>query len=206
MSGFLDLTTYPVKSFSLTGHEKKAVSYSQSGARFSRIIGAHLWKISIEIDQMERAQYQGLMSFLTQNNADQDVFQVNYPNHQDPLGTISQAPVKTITAGSSSLGDNTIEIENVGTGETVLAGDIFTITGDDKVYMCVQDTIEDEGFADPGEMRITFVPKLRIQPTTGTSVLFHNRWFTVALDTNKIGYKATNKNASFSFDVIEALV
>jgi hypothetical protein len=200
MGGNLDLGSYNVKSFELTSEQPTAVSMSQSGIRQARNIGAHVWRIDVDIDFMERSDYQALSSFMISQKGRASSFTVPYITHDAPLGTITGA-----TAYSSTTNDNQIIIDAVGTGTTFKAGDVFTLAGDEKVYMCIEDTTEGVG-TDANKMIVKFEPALRKTPANGAAFTYNNVKFTMALDDKKFGIK---KNASqvagLKFSMVEAL-
>ena len=200
MSGNLDLNSYSVRSFELTSEQPTMVSMSQSGVRQARNVGAHVWKITVDIDKMERADYQALYGFLVSQKGRSSTFTVPFITHDAPIGTITGS-----TVYSSTVNDNEIIIDVVGTGTTFKAGDVFTLAGDEKVYMCTEDTTEGVGTT-ANKMVIKFEPALRKTPGAAAAFTYNNVAFTCALDDKKIGFvRQDNKVAGLKFSLVESL-
>lgn len=176
------------------------VSVSQSGIRQARNVGAHLWRINVDVDLMERSQYQALFSFLMKQKGRASTFTVPFITHDAPLGTISGA-----VTFESKTNDNEIIFNAVGTGTTFKAGDAFTIAGDEKVYICIEDTTEGVGTT-ANKMIVKFEPALRVTPSNGTAITYNNVAFTMALDDKTIGFKRQNNKVSgLKFSLLESL-
>lgn len=201
MSGNLDLNSYSVRSFELTSEQPTMVSMSQSGVRQARNVGAHVWKITVDIDKMERADYQALYGFLVSQKGRSSTFTVPFITHDAPIGTITGS-----TFYSSTVNDNEIIIDAVGTSTTFKAGDVFTLAGDEKVYMCTEDTTAGDGPIPANQMQIKFEPALRKTPGAAAAFTYNNVAFTCALDDKKIGFvRQDNKVAGLKFGLVESL-
>ena len=98
----------------------------------------------------------------------------------------------------------TCEIDGMATStsDILKAGDYFRFSGQDKVYMCVEDLDSDGS----GEGTLTFEPPLRSDVANDIALVYDNVDFTVRLSNDIQEYSiVTNDLYKYQIDLIENL-
>lgn len=165
----------------ITSNESVLTSRSQSGKRQSRAVGAHLWMISLDLNFMNRDEFNSVWSFLMKQRGQKESFTIIVPGHDIAQGAISGTPTYTSTTNDFEIvtgGWNASVVDNV------KACDVFNIAGDSKVYMAVDDMDSDGS----GNGNLKFEPALRQTPGASAALTFDNVVFTVSLE-NKPSYR-----------------
>lgn len=197
MSGEFPIVIDP-SAISLTSEFDVVQSFSISRRRYSRITGGHLWRLAIELPEMTREQYRQVYGFLMGQFGTHDTFTIYLQGWLTPMGNVGGTPVISAVESSNKI---------IGSGFTasiqdaVRAGDIFTIEGDEKVYMCVLDADSSAG----GLVDLYFQPPLKQIPSSGDTLTFTNVKMTVALYDSFPALKRNGLTASYSFNCVEAL-
>lgn len=197
MSGEFPFLIAP-SSITISSEFDVVQSFSQSKRRYSRITGGHLWRLSIDLPEMTREEYRNVYAFLQAQFGTHDTFLITMQGFLAPLGNVGGTPlVKEVT------NDNVIVCSGFTNDvqDAVRAGDLFTIAGDEKVYMCVLDTDSDA----IGDVVILFQPGLTQLPSTGDAITFNNVKMNVALDGSFPSLKRNGYTASYSFNCVEVI-
>ena len=106
--------------------------------------------------------------------------------------------------GAISSGATTCTIDGMATStnDILKAGDYFRFTGQDKVYMAVEDLDSDGS----GEGTLTFEPPLRSDVADDVALIYDNVDFTVRLSNDIQEYSiVTNDLYKYQIDLIENL-
>jgi hypothetical protein len=106
--------------------------------------------------------------------------------------------------GAISSGATTCAIDGMATStnDILKAGDYFRFTGQDKVYMAVEDLDSDGS----GEGTLTFEPPLRSDVADDVALIYDNVDFTVRLSNDIQEYSiVTNDLYKYQIDLIENL-
>ena len=106
--------------------------------------------------------------------------------------------------GALTAGTTTASIDNmtVSTNGILKAGDYFRFTGQDKVYMAVED-LDSDGY---GEGTLTFEPPLRANVADNVALIYDNVDFTVSLTNDIQEYSIGTTNLyAYELDVAEVL-
>jgi hypothetical protein len=90
----------------------------------------------------------------------------------------------------------------VSTNGILKAGDYFRFTGQDKVYMAVED-LDSDGY---GEGTLTFEPPLRSNVNDDTALVYDNVDFTVSLTNDIQEFNiGTQEYFNYEIDLVEVL-
>ena len=199
MSGEFPISLDP-ENISIRSDIDSVQSISQSGKRYSRVLGGHLWRLSITLPELTRREGQLLYSFLLSQRGTHDTFTILVNGFRTPIGNnAGQSPTY-----SGYTNDNKITAANFGSSiqDAVVAGDLFTIAGSEKVYMITEDADSDGS----GNCNLKFHPEIVQIPAGGAAITFSDVRMTVALDGQfpplvKSGFFCQQ----YKFDVIEAI-
>lgn len=199
MSGEFPVTIDP-ENISLRSTRDSVQSFSLSGKRNSRLIGGHLWRLSVTLPELTRREGQLVYSFLLSQKGTHDTFTILINGFRTPIG--SNAGASPTYSGYTN--DNQITAANFGSSvqDCVVAGDIFTFAGDEKVYMITDDADSDGS----GNCVLKFEPELIQIPSGGAAITFSDVKMTVSLDRDfpplvRSGFFC----APYTFNLIEAL-
>jgi len=198
MSGTLS-TTFEMASVELVSDQKVFHSKSLNGSRFARLGGYHQWRIKITFNQMTRSEIGSLMGFLVEQRGKYETFSLTPSGYETPQGNWN-----TSVTVSSVTNDYVITLAGLATSDAdaVKAGDVFTIAGDNKVYMITQNAASDGS----GNATVRFEPGLRVTPSGGEAVTHTGVLFTVELDQETIGFKRSGYiYDQYTIDLVEAL-
>jgi len=194
--------TSPVASDAQIGSEQNTiVSVTTSGRVQTRQIDGQKFTITLDYAPMTRANFAPIKAFLMKQRSRLNTFTIIPPvvsNAQGvATGTISVDGA--ISAGSTTC---TIDGMTVSTTGILKAGDYFRFTGQEKVYMAVED-LDADG---TGSGTLTFEPPLRSDVANDVALVYDNVDFTVRLKNDIQEYNiVTNDLYKYQIDLIENL-
>jgi hypothetical protein len=150
---------------------------------------------------MTRQNFAPIKAFIMKQRARLNTFTIIPPvisNAQGvATGTISVDGA--ISAGATTC---TIDGMTLSTNGILKAGDYFRFTGQEKVYMCVEDLDADGA----GSGTLTFEPPLRSDVANDIALVYDNVDFTVRLRNDIQEYSfVTNNLYKYEIDLIENL-
>ena len=200
MSG--QFPTSPVaKSADIRSQQRTIVSVTTSGRKQARQIDGQRFAITLNFPPMTRAEFSPIKAFIMKQRSQLNNFTVIPPivsNAQGvALGIIN-------VNGALSAGVTTAEIDGMATSTSGIlkAGDYFRFTGQEKVYMAVEDLDSDGS----GEGTLTFEPPLRTLVADNAILIYDNVDFTVSLVNDVQEYNLGVQNLySYEIDVAESL-
>jgi len=150
---------------------------------------------------MTRAEFAPIKAFIMKQRSQLNSFTVIPPIVSNAQGVASG----TISVnGALSAGVTTAEIDGMAlsTDGILKAGDYFRFTGQEKVYMAVEDLDADGS----GEGTLTFEPPLRSNVNDNVALIYDNVDFTVSLVNDVQEYNLGVQNLySYEIDVAESL-
>jgi len=194
--------TSPVASDAQIGSEQNTiVSVTTSGRVQTRQIDGQKFTITLDYAPMTRANFAPIKAFLMKQRSRLNTFTIIPPvvsNAQGvATGTISVDGV--IFAGATTC---TIDGMTTDTTGILKAGDYFRFSGQDKVYMAVED-LDADG---TGSGTLTFEPPLRADVSDNATLVYDNVDFTVRLKNDIQEYNiVTNDLYKYQIDLIENL-
>jgi hypothetical protein len=194
--------TSPVASDAQIGSEQNTiVSVTTSGRVQTRQIDGQKFTITLDYAPMTRSNFAPIKAFLMKQRSRLNTFTVIPPvvsNAQGvATGTISVDGV--ISAGATTC---TIDGMTTSTNGILKAGDYFRFTGQEKVYMAVED-LDADG---TGSGTLTFEPPLRSDVADDVALVYDNVDFTVRLKNDIQEYNiVTNDLYKYQIDLIENL-
>ena len=194
--------TSPVASDAQIGSEQNTiVSVTTSGRVQTRQIDGQKFTITLDYAPMTRANFAPIKAFLMKQRSRLNTFTIIPPvvsNAQGvATGTISVDGA--ISAGATTC---TIDGMTVSTTGILKAGDYFRFTGQEKVYMAVED-LDADG---TGSGTLTFEPPLRSDVANDVALVYDNVDFTVRLKNDIQEYNiVTNDLYKYQIDLIENL-
>jgi len=194
--------TSPVASDAQIGSEQNTiVSVTTSGRVQTRQIDGQKFTITLDYAPMTRANFAPIKAFLMKQRSRLNTFTVIPPvvsNAQGVASTVISTNA-SISAGATTC---TIDGMTTSTNGILKAGDYFRFTGQDKVYMAVEDLDADGS----GEGTLTFEPPLRTDVTDNTMIIYDNVNFTVRLKNDIQEYSIGTTNLyAYELDVAEVL-
>ena len=150
---------------------------------------------------MTRAEFAPIQAFIMKQRSRLENFTIVPPTVKNALGSATG----TISVnGALTAGDTTATIDGmaVSTSGILKAGDYFRFTGQEKVYMAVED-LDSDGY---GEGTLTFEPPLRANVLDNVALIYDNVDFTVSL-TNDVQEFDVGVQEYFNYeiDLIEVL-
>ena len=200
MSG--QLPTSPVaRNADVRSEQNTIVSVTTSGRVQARQIDGQKFRISLVYPPMTRAEFAPIKAFLMKQRSRLNTFTVIPPtisNAQGVANTIISTNA-SISAGATSC---TVDNMTVSTSGILKAGDYFRFTGQEKVYMVVED-LDSDGY---GEGTLTFEPPLRSNVADDVALIYDNVDFTVRQtnDVQEFSIGTTNL-FQYELDVLESL-
>jgi len=200
MSG--QFPTSPVaKSADIRSQQRTIVSVTTSGRKQARQIDGQRFAITLNFPPMTRAEFAPIKAFIMKQRSQLNSFTVIPPIVSNAQGVASG----TISVnGALSAGVTTAEIDGMAlsTDGILKAGDYFRFTGQEKVYMAVEDLDADGS----GEGTLTFEPPLRSNVNDNVALIYDNVDFTVSLVNDVQEYNLGVQNLySYEIDVAESL-
>lgn len=180
---------YPVspgfQDAKLKSIQPSLISRSLSGKTQTRLLGGHYWAIQATYSTLTRAQYMPIYAFLMAREAQYDPFQLILPDLATPQGLGGSFLVK---GGSQTGSELIIDGCTPSTPSIMLAGDIFTLAGDTKVYMLTADVTSDA----LGQAVFQFKPDLIVSPADNAAVTTNNCKFTVVYAGPELEYSVSS--------------
>ena len=200
MSG--QFPTSPVaNSANIRSLQRTIVSVTTSGRKQARQIDGQRFAITLDFPPMTRAEFAPIKAFIMKQRSQLNNFTVIPPIVSDAQGVASTT---ISTDASISAGANTCTVDGMTTSTNGIlkAGDYFRFSGQEKVYMCVEDLNADGS----GEGTLTFEPPLRSDVTDDTVLIYDNVDFTVTLVNDVQEYNlGVQGYYSYEIDVAESL-
>ena len=194
--------TSPVAKDAQVGSQQNTiVTVTTSGRVQTRQIDGQKFTITLDYPPMTRANFAPVKAFIMKQRARLNTFTVIPPivsNAQGvATGTISVNGA--ITSGATTC---TIDGMTTSTNGILKAGDYFRFTGQDKVYMAVEDLNADGS----DEGTLTFEPPLRSNVANDIALVYDNVDFTVRLSNDIQEYSiVTNDLYKYQIDLVENL-
>ncbi len=200
MSGQFPTSPAP-KDASIGSVQNTIVSVTTSGRVQTRQIDGQKFSITLDYPPMSRSNFAPIKAFIMKQRARLNTFTVIPPivsNAQGvATGTISVDGA--ITSGATTC---TIDGMATSTNDILKAGDYFRFTGQNKVYMAVED-LDSDG---TGSGTLTFEPPLRSNVADNVVLIYDNVDFTVRLSNDIQEYSiVTNDLYKYQIDLIENL-
>jgi hypothetical protein len=194
--------TSPVAKDAQIGSEQNTiVSVTTSGRVQTRQIDGQKFTITLDYAPMTRANFAPIKAFLMKQRSRLNTFTVIPPVVSNAQGVASTV-ISTNASVSAGATTCTIDGMTTSTNGILKAGDYFRFTGQDKVYMAVEDLDADGS----GEGTLTFEPPLRTDVTDNTIIIYDNVDFTVRLKNDIQEYNiVTNDLYKYQIDLIENL-
>jgi hypothetical protein len=200
MSGQFPTSPAP-SSVAIASDQTTIVSTTTSGRRQARQIDGQKFKLTAKFPIMTRAEFAPIKAFIMKQRS-----QLNTFTFIPPTISNSQGVASTVlnVDGALSAGTTTANIDNmtVSTNGILKAGDYFRFTGQEKVYMAVED-LNSDGY---GEGTLTFEPPLRTAVADNAVLIYDNVDFTVGLTSDIQEYTiGTSNYFQYEIDLIEVL-
>jgi len=201
MSGQLPTSPTP-KSANISSEQKTITSVTTSGRVQARQIDGQKFAMTLQYPPMTRAEFSPIKAFLMKQRSRLETFTIIPPETEsNTQGSVTQV---VQTDGSISAGATTCTVDgflNVTNG-VMKAGDYFRFTGQNKVYMLVEDVDTNND----SEGTFTFEPPLREDVADDVVIIYDNVDFTVRLrnDVQEFSIGTTNLY-QYELDVIESL-
>jgi len=194
--------TSPVASDAEIGSEQKTiVSVTTSGRVQTRQIDGQKFTINLDYAPMTRANFAPIKAFLMKQRSRLNTFTIIPPVVSNAQGVASTV-ISTNASVSAGATTCTIDGMTLSTNGILKAGDYFRFSGQDKVYMCVED-LDADG---TGSGTLTFEPPLRSDLANDVALVYDNVDFTVRLKNDIQEYKiVTNDLYRYQIDLIENL-
>jgi len=200
MSGQFPTSPAP-KDASIGSVQNTIVSVTTSGRVQTRQIDGQKFSITLDYPPMSRSNFAPIKAFIMKQRARLNTFTVIPPVVSNAQGVATG----TISVnGAISSGATTCAIDGMATStnDILKAGDYFRFTGQDKVYMAVEDLDSDGS----GEGTLTFEPPLRSDVADDVALIYDNVDFTVRLSNDIQEYSiVTNDLYKYQIDLIENL-
>ena len=194
--------TSPVASDAQIGSEQNTiVSVTTSGRVQTRQIDGQKFTITLDYAPMTRANFAPIKAFLMKQRSRLNTFTIIPPVVSNAQGVASTV-ISTDGTVSSGATTCTIDGMTISTTGILKAGDYFRFTGQDKVYMAVED-LDADG---TGSGTLTFEPPLRSDVANDVALVYDNVDFTVRLKNDIQEYSiVTNDLYKYQIDLIENL-
>ena len=200
MSG--QFPTSPVaRNAVIRSQQTTIVSITTSGRKQARQIDGQRFAITLQFPNMTRAEFAPIQAFVMKQRSQLESFTVVPPTVKNALGVASTV---ISTNASVSAGATTCTVDNMTTSTNGIlkAGDYFRFTGQEKVYMAVEDLDSDGS----GEGTLTFEPPLRSAVTDDTILVYDNVDFTVSLTNDIQEFNiGTQEYFNYEIDLVEVL-
>jgi hypothetical protein len=200
MSGTFPTSPAP-RNANIRSQQTTIVSVTASGRKQARQIDGQKFAITLQFPTMTRAEFAPIQAFIMKQRSRLENFTIVPPTVKNALGSAST--VLNVN-GALTAGTTTANIDNmtVSTNGILKAGDYFRFTGQQKVYMAVED-LNSDGY---GEGTLTFEPPLRANVADNVILIYDNVDFTVSL-TNDVQEFDVGVQEYFNYeiDLIEVL-
>ena len=200
MSGTFPTSPAP-RNANIRSQQTTIVSVTASGRKQARQIDGQKFAITLQFPTMTRAEFAPIQAFIMKQRSRLENFTIVPPTVKNALGSATG----TISVnGALTAGDTTATIDGmaVSTSGILKAGDYFRFTGQEKVYMAVED-LDSDGY---GEGTLTFEPPLRANVAENAILNYDNVDFTVGLTNDIQEYTiGTSNYFQYEIDLIEVL-
>jgi hypothetical protein len=200
MSGTFPTSPAP-RNANIRSQQTTIVSVTASGRKQARQIDGQKFAITLQFPTMTRAEFAPIQAFIMKQRSRLENFTIVPPTVKNALGVASTV---LNVDGALTAGTTTANIDNmtVSTNGILKAGDYFRFTGQQKVYMAVED-LNSDGY---GEGTLTFEPPLRANVADNAILIYDNVDFTVSL-TNDVQEFDVGVQEYFNYeiDLIEVL-
>lgn len=200
MSGTFPTSPAP-RNANIRSQQTTIVSVTASGRKQARQIDGQKFAITLQFPTMTRAEFAPIQAFIMKQRSRLENFTIVPPTVKNALGVASTV---LNVDGALTAGTTTANIDNmtVSTNGILKAGDYFRFTGQQKVYMAVED-LNSDGY---GEGTLTFEPPLRANVADNAVLVYDNVDFTVSL-TNDVQEFDVGVQEYFNYeiDLIEVL-
>jgi hypothetical protein len=200
MSGTFPTSPAP-RNANIRSQQTTIVSVTASGRKQARQIDGQKFAITLQFPTMTRAEFAPIQAFIMKQRSRLENFTIVPPTVKNALGVASTV---LNVDGALTAGTTTANIDNmtVSTNGILKAGDYFRFTGQQKVYMAVED-LDSDGY---GEGTLTFEPPLRANVADNVILIYDNVDFTVSL-TNDVQEFDVGVQEYFNYeiDLIEVL-
>ncbi len=194
-------TTPSASSANIRSLQKTIVSVTTSGRKQARQIDGQRFAITLDFPPMTRSEFAPIKAFIMKQRSQLNVFTVIPPIVSDAQG-VASTTISTNASISAGATTCTVDGMTISTNGILKAGDYFRFTGQEKVYMAVDDLNADGS----GEGTLTFEPPLRTAVTDNTVVIYDNVDFTVTLVNDVQEYNlGVQGYYSYEIDVAESL-
>ena len=194
--------TSPVASDAQIGSEQNTiVSVTTSGRVQTRQIDGQKFTITLDYAPMTRANFAPIKAFLMKQRSRLNTFTIIPPVVSNAQG-VATGTISVDGAISSGATTCTIDGMTISTNGILKAGDYFRFSGQEKVYMAVED-LDADG---TGSGTLTFEPPLRSDVANNVALVYDNVDFTVRLKNDIQEYNiVTNDLYKYQIDLIEQL-
>ncbi len=137
MSGQLP-TTPVARSASINSQQSTIVSVTTSGRKQARQIDGQRFAITLSYPPMTRAEFSPIKAFIIKQRSQLENFTIIPPTESNAQGVASTviSTDASISAGATTC---TVDGMTISTNGILKAGDYFRFTGQEKVYMAVDD-------------------------------------------------------------------
>jgi len=200
MSG--QFPTSPVAtSANIRSLQNTIVSVTTSGRKQARQIDGQRFAITLQFPNMTRAEFAPIQAFVMKQRSRLENFTVIPPTVKNALGVASTV-ISTNASVSAGATTCTVDGMTTSTNGILKAGDYFRFTGQEKVYMAVED-LDSDGY---GEGILTFEPPLRENVNDDTALVYDNVDFTVSLTNDIQEFNiGTQEYFNYEIDLVEVL-
>ena len=200
MSG--QFPTSPVaRNAVIRSQQTTIVSITTSGRKQARQIDGQRFAITLQFPNMTRAEFAPIQAFVMKQRSQLESFTVVPPTVKNALGVASTV-ISTNASVSAGATTCTVDGMTTSTNGILKAGDYFIFTGQEKVYMAVEDLDADGS----GEGTLTFEPPLRSAVTDNTILVYDNVDFTVSLTNDIQEFNiGTQEYFNYEIDLVEVL-
>jgi len=200
MSGQFPTSPAP-KDASIGSVQNTIVSVTTSGRVQTGQIDGQKFSITLDYPPMSRSNFAPIKAFIMKQRARLNTFTVIPPVVSNAQG-VATGTISVNGAISSGATTCTIDGMATSTNDILKAGDYFRFTGQDKVYMAVED-LDSDG---TGSGTLTFEPPLRSDVANDVALIYDNVDFTVRLSNDIQEYSiVTNDLYKYQIDLIENL-
>jgi len=194
-------STPTTKGVSITSQQNTIVSTTVSGRRQARQIDGQRFKLTLSFPIMTRSEFAPILAFIMKQRSQLESFQYT-PATMASSNGVASGVIRV--NGAISAGVNSVAIDGMAnsTSGVFKAGDFFRFTGQNKVYMCVEDVSSNGS----GQGTLTFEPPLRTGVADNAILIYSSVDFTVGLTNDVQEFRVGTENYfQYEVDLIEVL-
>ena len=200
MSGQFPTSPAP-RNAVIRSQQTTIVSITTSGRKQARQIDGQRFAITLQFPNMTRAEFAPIQAFVMKQRSQLENFTVVPPTVKNALG-VANTVISTNASVSAGATTCTVDGMTTSTNGILKAGDYFRFSGQEKVYMAVED-LDADG---TGSGTLTFEPPLRSDVSDNATLVYDNVDFTVRLKNDIQEYNiVTNDLYKYQIDLIEQL-